>query len=96
VLLAENGKQALELVERSPEIALMILDLAMPVMDGPTTAARVQATRPDLPIIMMSGLADQAAVRGLERVRIAGFVPKPFAPEQLARAVAMARRSEGG
>lgn len=93
VLLAEHGGQALELVDRSPDpISLVLLDLAMPVMDGPETAAELQQRLPDLPIIVMSGLADQEALRGLERVRIAGFVPKPFAPEQLAQAVALARR----
>lgn len=93
VLLAEHGGQALELLDRSPDtIALVLLDLAMPVMDGATTAARVQKRWPDLPMIVMSGLADQESLRGLESVRIAGFVPKPFSPEQLAQAVALARR----
>jgi two-component system, cell cycle sensor histidine kinase and response regulator CckA len=94
VLLAEHGRQALEVVERSPDpISLVLLDLAMPVMDGADTAARLQQQVPDLPIIVMSGLADQDALRRLENVRIAGFIPKPFAPEQLAQAVALARRA---
>ena len=91
VLAAEHGGQALELAERSgQELTLVLLDLAMPVLDGSDTAAALQARRPDLPIIVMSGLSDQDALRRLEEVRIAGFVPKPFAPEQLAQAVAMA------
>ena len=91
VLAAEHGRQALELAERSgQELTLVLLDLAMPVLDGSDTAAALQARRPDLPIIVMSGLSDQDALRRLEEVRIAGFVPKPFAPEQLAQAVAMA------
>jgi two-component system cell cycle sensor histidine kinase/response regulator CckA len=93
VLTAEHGGQALELVERSTDpIVLVLLDLAMPVLDGSDTAAALQERRPDLPIIVMSGLADQEALRRLERVRIAGFVPKPFAPEQLAQAVTLALR----
>jgi PAS domain S-box-containing protein len=93
VLLAEHGGQALDVLERSADpISLVLLDLAMPVMDGADTAAEIQRYRPDLPIIVMSGLADQDALRRLENVRIAGFVPKPFAPEQLAQAVALAQR----
>jgi two-component system, cell cycle sensor histidine kinase and response regulator CckA len=95
VLLAENGGQALQLLERSPDpISLVLLDLAMPVMDGSETAAAIQQRQPDLPIIVMSGLADQDAVRRLEKVRISGFVPKPFAHEQLAQAVAVSRRAK--
>ena len=93
VLSAEHGEQALELADRTgEELALVLLDLAMPVLDGSDTAAALQARRPDLPIIVMSGLSDQDALRRLEDVRIAGFVPKPFAPEQLAQAVAVALR----
>ena len=93
VLAAEHGGQALDLLQRSPDpLALAVLDLTMPVMDGSEAALRLQQQQPDLPIIVMSGLADQDALRRLEKVRIAGFVPKPFAPEQLAQAVALARR----
>jgi two-component system cell cycle sensor histidine kinase/response regulator CckA len=94
VLLAEHGRQALDILARSPDpISVVLLDLAMPVMDGADTAAEIQRRWPDVPIIVMSGLADQDALRRLESIRIAGFVPKPFAPEQLAQSVALARRA---
>ena len=93
VLTAEHGRQALELAERSSDpITLVLLDLAMPVLDGASTAAALQERRPELPIVIMSGLADQDALQGLEGVRIAGFVPKPFAPDQVAQAVTRALR----
>ena len=73
-LLAEHGKQALDVLERSIDpISLVLLDLAMPVMDGMETAARMQQRRPDLPIIVMTGLADQDAARHLENIRISGI-----------------------
>ncbi|HEX2219130.1 MAG TPA: response regulator [Gemmatimonadales bacterium] len=91
VLLAEHGGQALELLTRTVDpILLVVLDLAMPVLDGAETAAALHQRWPELPVLVMSGLADHDALRSLERVRIAGFVPKPFAPEQLAQAVALA------
>ena len=92
-LLAEHGKQALDVLERAIDpISLVLLDLAMPVMDGMATAAQLQQRWPELPIIVMTGLADQDAARHLENIRVSGFVPKPFTPEQLAQAVALARR----
>ncbi len=93
VLTAEHGAQALELFERvGREIKLVLLDLVMPVLDGPETAAALHARQPDVPILAMSGIADDDALRRFGKVRIAGFVPKPFAPDQLAQAVAVARQ----
>jgi PAS domain S-box-containing protein len=93
VLTAENGVQALELFDRSTqEIMLVLLDLNMPVLDGGETAAALQLRNPRIPILVMSGLADHAGLHRLANVRIAGFVPKPFSPDQLAQAVAIARQ----
>jgi CheY-like chemotaxis protein len=91
VISAENGAQALELFDRSADdILLVLLDLSMPVLDGAETAIAMRSRNPDVPILVMSGVADDDALRRFGPVRIAGFVPKPFAPEQLAQALAMA------
>jgi PAS domain S-box-containing protein len=93
VLTAEHGAQALELFDRSSrEILLVLLDLAMPVMDGAETAVALRERNPDLPLLVMSGIADDDALGRFGQVRIAGFVPKPFAPDQLAQAIAVALR----
>jgi two-component system, cell cycle sensor histidine kinase and response regulator CckA len=95
VISAENGAQALELFDRSAnEIGLVLLDIVMPVLDGPDTAVAIHSRRPDLPLLVMSGIADDEALRRFGPVRIAGFVPKPFAPDQLAQALAMAIRRQ--
>jgi two-component system cell cycle sensor histidine kinase/response regulator CckA len=78
---------------------LVLLDLIRPVLDGAETAAVLRERRPDLPIVVMSGIADDDALRRFGQVRINGFIPKPFAPDQLAQAIAIALRSvapEGG
>jgi two-component system cell cycle sensor histidine kinase/response regulator CckA len=91
VLSAENGAQAMELFDRSAEdIVLVLLDLAMPVMDGAETAIAMHARKPGIPMLVMSGIADDDALRRFGEVRIAGFVPKPFSPDQLGQALAMA------
>ncbi|HVD32725.1 MAG TPA: response regulator, partial [Gemmatimonadales bacterium] len=93
VLTAEHGAQAVELFDRvGKEIELVLLDLVMPVLDGAETAVALHARKPDVPILVISGLADDDALSRFGNVRIAGFVPKPFAPEQLAQAVAVARQ----
>ncbi|HYF38701.1 MAG TPA: ATP-binding protein [Gemmatimonadales bacterium] len=96
VLTAEHGAQALELFDRSSEpIILVLLDLVMPVLDGAETAAALQERNGELPILMMSGIGDDNALRKFGQTRIAGFVPKPFAPDQLAQAIAIALRHTG-
>jgi two-component system, cell cycle sensor histidine kinase and response regulator CckA len=93
VLTAEHGAQALELFDRSArKIELVLLDLIMPVMDGAETARELHARDPAVPLLITSGVGDHPMLRRLGDVRIAGFVPKPFAPDQLAQAVAVARQ----
>jgi PAS domain S-box-containing protein len=96
VLTAEHGGQALELFDRSSdEIGLVLLDVIMPVLDGPETAAALLERRSDLPLLIMSGTGDDDALHRFRDLKIAGFVPKPFAPDQLAQAVAMVRQGTG-
>jgi len=93
VLTAEHGAQAVELFDRSSDdIVLVLLDLVMPVMDGQEAAKALKTRNPDIPILITSGISDDDALRNFAGVRVAGFVPKPFAPDQLAQAVALARR----
>jgi PAS domain S-box-containing protein len=92
-VLAENGRQALDIFERvGHELVAVLLDLAMPVMDGADAALRLQRRRPSLPILVMSGLADDDALERLGQVQVAGFIAKPFNPEQLAQNLAVALR----
>ena len=96
VITAEHGAQALELFDHVPdEVQLVLLDLNMPVLDGAETAVALRERKPDIPIVVMSGIADEDALGRFENVRIAGFIPKPFAPDQLAQAIAVARKGPG-
>jgi len=92
VLTAEHGAQGVELFERSTDdIILVLLDLVMPVLDGAEAATRIREMNAEVPILVMSGISDDDALGRFEDVRISGFVPKPFAPDQLAQAIAIAR-----
>jgi PAS domain S-box-containing protein len=93
VVTAEHGAQALELFDHIPdEVQLVLLDLNMPVLDGGETAVALRERKPDVPILVMSGIADDDALRRFETMRISGFIPKPFAPDQLAQAIAIAKQ----
>jgi len=86
VLTANNGEEALEIVERGEEIALLISDVVMPVMDGPTMVREARKTRPELPILFMSGYAEEQLRKSIDIANVA-FLPKPFSVQELAEAV---------
>ncbi len=93
VVTAEHGAQALELFDNIPdEVTLVLLDVNMPVLDGGETAIALRERKPDIPILVMSGIADEDALQRFETMRISGFIPKPFAPDQLSQAIAIARQ----
>jgi PAS domain S-box-containing protein len=93
VITAEHGAQAVELFDNVPdEVKLVLLDVNMPVLDGGETAVALRERRPDIPILVMSGIADEDALKRFETMRISGFIPKPFAPDQLSQAIAIARQ----
>jgi len=86
VLTANNGEEALEIVDRGDEIALLISDVVMPLMDGPTMVREARKTRPDLPILFMSGYAEEQLRKSIDIANVA-FLPKPFSVQELAEAV---------
>ncbi|WP_419809626.1 response regulator [Sphingomonas sp.] len=85
VLTAENGEAALELLATSGRPDLLISDVVMPTMDGPTMVARVRESYPDLPVIFMSGYAEEQLRKSIDLDNVA-FLPKPFSVQQLAEA----------
>jgi signal transduction histidine kinase/CheY-like chemotaxis protein len=94
VLEAGSGGAALELLEHSVNVDLMLIDFAMPGMSGAEVARRVQTTRPSLPILFVTGYADRAALEGVSEAQIIG---KPFVDNELHEKVrtALARRAPG-
>jgi two-component system, cell cycle sensor histidine kinase and response regulator CckA len=88
VLEAENGAAALRLLERAAalEVALVLTDLRMPVMDGRQLAAALARVRPNVPIVFMSGYTTQLMDMRLVSPNLA-FLPKPFRNDELLAAV---------
>jgi two-component system cell cycle sensor histidine kinase/response regulator CckA len=85
VLSAENGEAAIEILEREKAVDLMISDVVMPTMDGPTTARAARVIQPDLPILFISGYAEEQLRQSIDLPRVA-FLAKPFSVQKLAEA----------
>jgi CheY-like chemotaxis protein len=93
VFEAGSGGAALDLLERVPSIDLVLIDFAMPGMSGAEVARRIQARRPAIPVLFVTGFADRAALAGVGEAHIIG---KPFIGGELAEKVALALRGEVG
>jgi two-component system cell cycle sensor histidine kinase/response regulator CckA len=85
VLSADNGEAALEILAREGHVDLMISDVVMPSMDGPTTVREARKTHPDLPILFISGYAEEQLRKSIDLERVA-FLAKPFSVQKLAEA----------
>jgi two-component system cell cycle sensor histidine kinase/response regulator CckA len=69
------------------EIDIVISDVVMPEMDGPTMLNELRKTRPDLKVIFVSGYPDDRFKTGLDPNAQFAFLPKPFTLPQLAEKV---------
>ena len=81
VLTAKDGAEAIELVERKPDIALLFTDLVMPRMDGIELAALAVARRPNLKILYTTGYVDFAKSKA--SALHGPILGKPHRPSQL-------------
>jgi CheY-like chemotaxis protein len=87
VVEADDGDAALDLLSKSAGIDLVLADVAMPGMTGGELAAAVAARRPGLPVLLVTGYADERALAAVGEDRL---VLKPFRTEDLARKVRVA------
>lgn len=88
VVLAGSGMEALEAVEaQKPD--LVLLDVAMPEMDGVETLGRIVALDPALPVIMVTANTDISVTSKLLAMGAVDYIPKPFDLEYLDQAVSI-------
>jgi len=96
VYLAEDGVQVLDLYVREKQnIALVILDMVMPRMDGKETLRRLMESHPEVCVLISSGFSQEGAVNDLLESGAKGFLPKPYSMSELCKAVVGAMSSEG-
>jgi two-component system, cell cycle sensor histidine kinase and response regulator CckA len=88
VLEAGSGVEALEVMEREGgKIDLVVSDVVMPEMDGPTMLRHLRERNPGIRIVFMSGYAEEAFRKNLGPDETFVFLPKPFTLKKLAETV---------
>jgi two-component system chemotaxis response regulator CheY len=80
VIEANDGKEALELLEQNPDVKIMFLDWNMPTMSGAETTAKIKEAKiyPNLQIIMATTEGGHEKVMQMLRMGVAGYLVKPF------------------
>jgi PAS domain S-box-containing protein len=89
VVMAENGRQALELLDAGLSVDLVLLDIIMPVLGGADAFVEIRKKRPGLPVLVATGYSREEA----QRAGIPGNSPvieKPYTVQKLAAAVGKA------
>ena len=84
VLAASNGPLAIEMIEKNSDIELLMLDIAMPEMNGIEVARVVLSKRPELPVVFMTGYIGSTKLEGAEQKRL---MKKPFTVAELTKQV---------
>jgi len=96
VIEAGNGREALALQPADAPITadVLVTDVMMPEMDGPTLAGALRQRQADLPVVFMSGYVDHADLESTPARERAAFLQKPFSPVDLVQAVRAAALSQ--
>ena len=88
VMEAENGIEAVDLFQRMRDtVALVLLDLTMPLLSGEDTYRKLKAIKPDVPVIVSSGYDEMEAERRFGREGALDFIKKPYVAQKLAQKV---------
>ncbi len=84
IVTARDGFQAIETYQKlKDQIALIILDFTMPIMDGADVFAELQLINPNVPVVLSSGFAEQERLRTMLARGLRGFMPKPYTQQKL-------------
>jgi len=86
VISEPDGPSAIRTIgERGDDIALVLLDLIMPQMDGFETFEQIKRLNPSLPVVLTSGYDDERLPSRFADIGFSGFLQKPYQTEPLVR-----------
>jgi CheY-like chemotaxis protein len=85
-LEAANANEALQTIERDPEIDILLTDLGLPGMSGAQLVEQAKKVRPDLMVVIASGYSDEILPED-KNVEHAAYLQKPFTLAQLRSAL---------
>jgi two-component system cell cycle response regulator len=91
---AEDGEQGLAQLEES-KFDLVVLDVTMPVLDGPGMLARLRERGDQTPVLMLTSESKRSIVANLMKMGISDYILKPFKPEELHAKICKALKMEG-
>jgi signal transduction histidine kinase/CheY-like chemotaxis protein len=83
VISVGSASEALQVLERGNPIALLVSDVSMPYVSGVELAERARFRQPGLPILLVSGYADELEGESAQRVAGVHFLAKPFSGRRL-------------
>jgi signal transduction histidine kinase/ActR/RegA family two-component response regulator len=87
VIVAEDAKKALDLLDANPGVSLLFTDVVMPEMSGRELVKEALGRRPDLRVVYTTGFSRNAVIHNGVLDPDVNFLPKPFTVEDLARKV---------
>ncbi len=82
VTAAADGEEGLEIVRAGAQFDLVVSDVVMPIMDGPAMAREIRKLAPAMPVLFMSGYAEEQLRRDIA-IDNMHFIPKPFSVQQI-------------
>ncbi len=82
VTTANDGEEGLAEIAKGGEFDLIVSDVVMPGMDGPAMAREIRKVKPALPVLFMSGYAEEQLRRDID-IDNMYFIPKPFSVQQI-------------
>lgn len=84
VITAQNGEEGLKkYTDRMDEIDLVLLDMRMPLMDGPECFYKLKEINPEVRVVVSSGFSKEGTVEKMEESGLSGFVNKPYRKVEL-------------
>jgi len=84
VISAGDGREALKIFRaHASEIVCVLLDLAMPHMDGQETFQELRLIQPDVRVVLATGYSDQEVAKRFSNAGLNGFIAKPYRLESL-------------
>jgi two-component system, NarL family, nitrate/nitrite response regulator NarL len=91
---AEDGPQAIAIAEKESDLDVVILDLAMPGMNGMKVLEELSSRRPGLPVMVLSASEEADYVRQTMAKGALGYVPKSASPDTLIAAIKFVLQGE--
>ena len=86
VYTARNGKEALTIIQNKP-VSMIVTDLRMPEMDGTTMIKNIRKMGYQMPVIVLTAIADFKKAQELIPLKIQNYVLKPFSVEDILKEI---------